>query len=110
MFDLACSAAAGGKDGSKLEKFAPVRLNQKGTRSEQMEPSVGIYQPFYKPSLFERLDPGFIPLDWMSNPAPALRELALHRHIAECLQIERMKGDRISRHQVAGRMLARRGP
>jgi len=28
------------------------------------------------------LDPGFIPLDWLSNPAPALRELALHRHIA----------------------------
>jgi hypothetical protein len=47
-----------------------------------MESLVGIYQPFYKPSLVERLDPGFIPLDWLSNPTPALRELALHRHIA----------------------------
>jgi hypothetical protein len=47
-----------------------------------MESSIGIYQPFYKPSLVERLDPGFIPLDWLSNPAPALRELALHHHIA----------------------------
>jgi hypothetical protein len=28
------------------------------------------------------LDPGFIPLDWRSNPAPALRELALHHYIA----------------------------
>jgi hypothetical protein len=47
-----------------------------------MKCSIGIYQPFYKRALIERLDPGFIPLDWMSNPAPALRELALHRHIA----------------------------
>jgi len=47
-----------------------------------METSIGIYQPFYKPALVERLDPGFIPLDWRSNPAPALRELALHHHIA----------------------------
>lgn len=47
-----------------------------------MEPPVGIYQPFYKPSLIERLDPGFIPLDWLANPMPALRELALHHHIA----------------------------
>lgn len=47
-----------------------------------MKPAVGIYQPFYKPSLIERLDPGFIPLDWMANPAPALRELAIHDHIA----------------------------
>jgi hypothetical protein len=48
-----------------------------------IEPLIGIYQPFYKASLIERLDAGFIPLDWMSNPTPALRELALHRHIAE---------------------------
>lgn len=48
-----------------------------------MEPSVGIYQPFYKPTLVERLDGRFIPLDWLASPAPALRELALHRHIAE---------------------------
>jgi hypothetical protein len=47
-----------------------------------MKSSIGIYQPFYKPALIEGLDPGFIALDWLSNPAPALRELALHRHIA----------------------------
>ena len=44
--------------------------------------SIGIYQPFYKAELLERLDDGFIALDWMANPAPALRELALHHHIA----------------------------
>ena len=43
---------------------------------------VGIYQPFHKPALIERLDPEFIPLDWLRNPTPALRELAIHRHIA----------------------------
>jgi len=47
-----------------------------------MTPSIGIYQPFYKPALIERLDPGFVSLDWQSNPTPGLRELALHRHIA----------------------------
>ena len=50
-----------------------------------MEASVGIYQPFYKPAFVERLDGGFIPLDWLANPAPALRELALHRHMTTCL-------------------------
>jgi hypothetical protein len=59
-----------------------------------MKSSVGIYQPFYKPALIERLDPGFIALDWLSNPTPALRELALHRHIA----INRIYG----RHQLTG--------
>jgi len=48
-----------------------------------MESSVGIYQLFYKSSLIKRLDPGFIPLDWLSNPMPALRELAVHDHIAK---------------------------
>jgi hypothetical protein len=47
-----------------------------------MKRPIGIYQPFFKPALIERLDPGFIPLDWLSNPTPALRELAIHRHIA----------------------------
>jgi hypothetical protein len=47
-----------------------------------MEPLIGIYQPFYKTALIERLDFGFIALDWLSNPTPALRELALHHHIA----------------------------
>src|SRR5476649_1264864 len=47
-----------------------------------MEPPIGIYQPFYKTALIERLDCGFIALDWLSNPTPALRELALHHHIA----------------------------
>jgi len=47
-----------------------------------MEEAVGIYQPFYKPALIERLDRGFIPLNWLSNPAPAQRELALHHHVA----------------------------
>jgi hypothetical protein len=47
-----------------------------------MKSSIGIYQPFFKLALIGRLDSGFIPLDWLSNPTPALRELALHRHIA----------------------------
>src|SRR5476649_2687741 len=61
-----------------------VSSHQQGpsTILNSMKSSIGIYQPFYKRALIERLDPGFIPLDWMSNPAPALRELALHRHIA----------------------------
>ena len=45
--------------------------------------SIGIYQPFYKAELVSRLDKGFIPFDWMSNPAPALRELALHHEFAK---------------------------
>ncbi|THD72723.1 MAG: hypothetical protein E7813_03760 [Bradyrhizobium sp.] len=44
---------------------------------------IGIYQPFFKPELVERLDRGFLALDWLPNPAPALRELALHKHIAD---------------------------
>lgn len=44
--------------------------------------AIGIYQPVFKAALAERLDPGFIALSWLSNPMPALRELALHRHIA----------------------------
>src|SRR5277367_5544890 len=48
-----------------------------------MKPSIGIYQPFYKPELVERLDDGFTALNWLSNPAPALREFALHRYIAQ---------------------------
>jgi hypothetical protein len=47
-----------------------------------MEDSIGIYQPVFKEALIPRLDPGFIAMDWLSNPEPALRELALHRHIA----------------------------
>jgi hypothetical protein len=47
-----------------------------------MEVSIGIYQPFYKPALVERLDSGFIALNWLPNPAPAQRELALHHYIA----------------------------
>ncbi len=47
-----------------------------------MESFIGIYQPYYKPALIERLDRGFIALDWLSNPTPALRELALHHHMA----------------------------
>ena len=64
-----------------------------------MEPSIGIYQPFFKPALLERLDRGFIALDWLSNPAPALRELAIHRHIA---------AEKIySRHQLTGLLSAK---
>jgi hypothetical protein len=47
-----------------------------------MKSPIGIYQPFFKPALIERLDAGFTPLNWLSNPAPGLRELALHRYIA----------------------------
>jgi hypothetical protein len=59
-----------------------------------MGPSIGIYQPFFKASVFERLDRGFIALDWMLNPTPALRELALHKHIA----VQNI----YSRHQLTG--------
>jgi hypothetical protein len=59
-----------------------------------MQPSVGIYQPFHKRTLIERLDDGFIALDWLENPAPALRELALHRYIA----IE----EKYQRHSLTG--------
>jgi hypothetical protein len=59
-----------------------------------MKSSIGIYQPFYKPALIERLDPGFIALDWLPNPTPALRELALHRHIA----VNKL----YARHQLTG--------
>ena len=59
-----------------------------------MESLVGIYQPFYKSSLISRLDPGFTPLDWLSNPVPALRELALHHHIA--------KNKLFARHRLTG--------
>src|SRR5438552_1426383 len=48
-----------------------------------MESAIGIYQPVYKPALAERLDRGFIAFDWLSNPAPAFRELALHQHFAD---------------------------
>jgi hypothetical protein len=59
-----------------------------------MAPGVGIYQPFYKSELRKRLDPGFTPLDWMSNPSPRLRELALHHHIL---------GERLHRkHKLTG--------
>jgi hypothetical protein len=43
---------------------------------------VGIYQPLYKPRLAEFLDDGFLPLDWLHNPMPGLRESALHLRIA----------------------------
>lgn len=59
-----------------------------------MGSSIGIYQPFFKASVRERLDRGFIALDWMLNPAPALRELALHNHIAA--------QNIYSRHQLTG--------
>jgi hypothetical protein len=59
-----------------------------------MASSIGVYQPFFKASVIERLDRGFIALDWQSNPAPALRELALHKHIAA--------QNIYSRHQLTG--------
>jgi hypothetical protein len=59
-----------------------------------MGSSIGIYQPFFKASVIERLDPGFIALDWLLNPTPALRELALHQHIAV--------QDIYSRHRLTG--------
>jgi hypothetical protein len=59
-----------------------------------MGSSIGIYQPFFKASVIERLDPGFMALDWLLNPTPALRELALHQHIA-------VQGI-YSRHQLTG--------
>ena len=61
---------------------------------EQMGSSIGIYQPVFKASVFERLDHGFMALDWVLNPTPALRELALHNHIAA--------QSIYSRHQLTG--------
>ena len=48
-----------------------------------MGSSIGIYQACFKPELLERLDRGFLVLEWLANPVPALRELALHKHIAD---------------------------
>ena len=50
---------------------------------------IGIYQPLFNEALGEYLDPGFIALDWLHNPSPELRELALHRHILQSRLFER---------------------
>jgi hypothetical protein len=44
---------------------------------------IGIYQPFFNQAVRDYLDPGFIALDWLHNPLPELRELALHQHILQ---------------------------
>lgn len=44
---------------------------------------IGIYQPIFKEAIREYLDPGFIALDWLHNPSPEMRELALHHHILQ---------------------------
>jgi hypothetical protein len=52
---------------------------------------IGIYQPFFNEAVSQYLDPGFIALDWLQNPDPALRELALHHHILQSRLFERHK-------------------
>jgi hypothetical protein len=52
-------------------------------------PAIGIYQPFFNEAVRQYLDPGFIALDWLQNPDPPLRELALHRHILQSRLFER---------------------
>ena len=52
-------------------------------------PSIGIYQPLFNEAIREYLDPGFITLDWLHNPSPELRELALHHHILQSRLFER---------------------
>lgn len=46
-------------------------------------PSIAFYQPVYRAGVRAFLDPGFVALDWLHNPTPELRELALHLHIAQ---------------------------
>jgi hypothetical protein len=54
-------------------------------------PPIGIYQPLFNEAIREYLDPGFITLDWLHNPSPELRELALHHHILQSRLFERHK-------------------
>jgi hypothetical protein len=51
--------------------------------------SIGIYQPLFTKAVREYLDPGFTVLDWLHNPSPELRELALHHHIWQSRLFER---------------------
>jgi len=50
----------------------------------ELDAKIGIYQPIFKESIRQYLDPGFIALNWLHNPSPELRELALHQHILRC--------------------------
>lgn len=50
---------------------------------------IGIYQPLFNEAIREYLDPGFITLDWLHNPSPELRELAVHHYILESRIFER---------------------
>ena len=59
------------------------RLRKVSRLTTGSRPSIGIYQPVYDESVRPFLDSGFIELDWRHNPAPALREFTLHRHICE---------------------------
>lgn len=43
---------------------------------------VGIYQVVLSDKVLPYLDPGFRPFDWRANPAPELREIAIHAHAA----------------------------
>jgi hypothetical protein len=52
-------------------------------------PPIGIYQPLFNEAIREYLGPGFITLDWLHNPSPELRELALHHHILQSRIFER---------------------
>lgn len=42
----------------------------------------GIYQVVLSDKAVPYLDPGFLPFDWRDNPAPPLREIAIHAHVA----------------------------
>ncbi|THD65569.1 MAG: hypothetical protein E7813_14340 [Bradyrhizobium sp.] len=55
----------------------------------ELNVSIGIYQPLFGRAVREYLDPGFMVLDWLGNPAPELRELALHHHILQSRLFER---------------------
>ncbi len=52
-------------------------------------PSIGFYQPVFKEAVRSFLDPGFTALEWLHNPEPELRELALHLHLADARAFER---------------------
>jgi len=55
---------------------------------------IGLYQTVFTEAVREYLDPGFIALDWLNNPRPELREIALHHHILH----ERL----FERHRLTG--------
>lgn len=65
------------------------RVVPAGEDSCVSDAGIGIYQAAFSEAVREYIDPGFITLDWLHNPSPELRELALHKHILDSRLYER---------------------